>query len=151
MEFERTHKCQILTNELHQLERQRHDVEHQINIQQIESDYRINSVSYNYGNRGFESQSRYVTNIIKLKEKRDNLDSEIEAVQIQLLQEKSIFEEEQRKEKEEKVRISTEQFINFTNTLSDKEIEEFQTRYEEGKKEQRYKKYMLLRQETEQK
>jgi hypothetical protein len=151
MEFERTHKCHILTDELHLLQRKRHDVEHQINIQEIESDYKINSVSYNYGNRGFECQSRYVTNIIKLKEKRDNLDSEIEAVQIQLLQEKSIFEEEQRKEKEEKVRISTEQFINFTNTLSDKEIEEFQTRYEEGKKEQRYKKYMLLRQETEQK
>ena len=166
MEFERTHQCHILTDKLHQLERQRHDVEHQINIQQIESDYRINSesdykkksesdykkksVSYN-GNCEFVSQSRYVTNIIKLKEKRDNLDSEIEAVQIQLLQEKSIFEEEQRKKKEEKIRVSTEQFINFTNTLSDQEIEEFQKRYEECKKEQRYKKYMSLRQETEQK
>jgi hypothetical protein len=151
MEFERTHKCQILTNELHQLERQRHDVEHQINIQQIESDYRINSISYNYGNTVFEGNTVFNSQIIKLKEKRDNLDSKIEAVQIQLLQEKSIFEEEQRKKEEEKVRISTEQFINFTNTLSDQEIEEFQKRYEEGKKEQRYKKYMSLRQETEQK
>jgi hypothetical protein len=153
MDFERTNQGRILTSKLYELERERDKLDHEINIQKIHSDYNINSLKYSYRNGNFndfhDPQARYLSNIIKLNEKNDKLNSEIEAIQIQLLQEMSIFEEEQRKKKEEKVRISTEQFINFTNTLSDEEIEEFQKRYEEGKKEQRYRKYMSLRQETE--
>ena len=155
MEFERTNQGRILTDKLHQLDREHEKLDHELNIQQIQSDYKINSLRYSNRNGEFidfhDPQARYVTNIIKLKERRDKLDSEIEAIQIQLLQEMNTFEEEKRKKEEEKVRVSTENFINFTNTLSDQEIEEFQKRYEEGKKEQRYKKYMSLRQETEQK
>lgn len=148
-----SNQYRILTGKLNQLERERDNIVHQINIQEIESDYKINSVRSIYckskSDSEIESQSRYVTYIIQLKEKRDKLDSEIEAVIFQLLQEKSIFEEEQRKKEEEKFRIFTEQFINFTNTLSNQEIEEFQTRYEEDKKEQRYRKYKSLREKME--
>jgi hypothetical protein len=154
MEFKKTNQGRILTSKLYELERERDNLDHQINIEKIQSDYNINSLKYSYRNGNFndfhDPQARHLSNIVRLNEKRDKLNSEIEAIQIQLLQEMSIFEEEQRKKKEEKVRISTEQFINFTNTLSDEEIEEFQKRYEEGKKEQRYRKYMSLRQETEQ-
>jgi hypothetical protein len=142
-----SNQYRILTDKLNQLERERDNIVHQINIQEIESDYKLNSVSKS--DSEFESKSRYATNIIKLNEKRDNLDSEIEAVHFQLLQEKSIFEEEQRKKEEEKFRIFTEQFINFTNTLSNQEIEEFQKRYEEDKKEQRYRKYKSLKEKME--
>jgi len=73
------------------------------------------------------------------------------ASRFKLLQERVSFkEEQQRKEEEQKVRASTELFINFTHTLSDQEIEEFQKRYEEDKKEQqRYRKYTLLRERME--
>jgi hypothetical protein len=146
-----SNQYRILTDKLNQLERERDNIVHQINIQEIESDYKLNSVRSIYckSDSEFESQSRYATNIIKLNEKRYKLDSEIEAVIFQLLQEKSIFEEEQRKKEEEKFRIFTEQFINFTNTLSNQEIEEFQKRYEEDKKEQRYRKYKSLREKME--
>lgn len=146
-----SNQYRILTDKLNQLERERDDIVHQINIQEIESDYKLNSVRSIYckSDSEFEYQSKFVNNIIKLKEKRDKLDSEIEAVIFQLLQEKSIFEEEQRKKEEEKFRIFTEQFINFTNTLSNQEIEEFQKRYEEDKKEQRYRKYKSLREKME--
>jgi hypothetical protein len=153
MDFETTNQGRILTSKLHELERERDNLDHQINIEKIHSDYNINSHRYSYRKGNFDDfhdpQSRYLSNIVRLNEKRDKLNSEIEEIQIQLLQEMNIFEEEQRKKEEEKVRISTEQFINFTNILSDKEIEEFQKRYEEDKKEQRYRKYKSLKEKME--
>jgi len=153
MDFERTHKYRSLTDNLNELERQRDSLQHQINIQQIESDYKINSLKYSYRNGDFndfhDPQARYLSNIIQLKEKCEKLDTKIEAIHLQLLQEKIIFEEEQRKKEEERINLSTEKFINFINTLSEEEIEEFRKRYEEDKKEQLYRKYKSMRQETE--
>jgi len=223
MDFETTNQGRILTSKLHELERERDNLYHQINIEKIQSDYNINSLKYNYRNGNFndfhDPQSRYLSNIVRLNEKRDKLNSEIEEIRIQLLQEMRIFEEEQRNKKEEKVRIPNienlydnlkeleserrlldnqyrllpprnqeishlvqrlyrldveidakkseileeeekarveeeqnrikdekiNEFINFTNTLSEQEIEEFQNRFEGDEKEQRYRKYKSLR------
>jgi len=149
MEFDRTISCVNLTNKIKNLQDERIMVDNEIMTLQIRLNGLESRKQQNSTNSLFErDHSNCLKRISHFEEKRNNLYRQIEETNIQLIEERVKFEEEQKRKKEESDRLSTEQFINFTNTLSDKEIEEFQERYEKDEKEKRYLKYKSLREKT---